>query len=196
MLTDETPNREDSQQQPENAGSPKPANLDEALNYIQALEKRVAEQKERASKYYSETKSLSERLSAIEQGTRKRLEEEGNYRELANKHAADLESLKPLAERAQALEAIIRESNEARIKSVPENMRNLIPVDYAPERLQAWLNANEGLLRRSPAPDFDAGAGGSGGSASTKLTDDQRAMAKRFGMTEEQYIAQLKKLNG
>lgn len=194
MLTDETPNREDSQQQ-DNAGSSKaPGSLDEALNYIAALEKRVAEQKERASKYYSETKSLSERLNAIEEGTRKRLQEEGNYRELAQKHAADLESLKPLAERAQALEAIIRESNEARMKAVPENMRNLIPVDYAPERLQAWLNANEALLRRSPAPDFDAGAGGSGGSASTKLTEEQRAMAKRFGMTEEQYIAQLKKL--
>lgn len=193
MLTDETPNREDSQQQ-DNAGSVAPGNLDDALKYIAALEKRVAEQKERASKYFSETKSLSDRLNAIEEGTRKRLQEEGNYRELAQKHAADLESLKPLAERAQALEAIIRESNEARMKAVPENMRNLIPVDYAPERLQAWLNANEALLRRSPAPDFDAGAGGSGGSASTKLTEEQRAMAKRFGMTEEQYIAQLKKL--
>lgn len=195
MLTDETPNRDDSQQQ-ESAAASKPSSMEEALNYISALEKRVAEQKERASKYYSETKSLSERLSAIEEGTRKRLEEEGNFRELAQKRAADLESLKPLAERAQALEAIIRESNEARVKAVPENMRNLIPMDYAPEKLQAWLNANEALLRRSPAPDFDAGAGGSGGSASTKLTEEQRAMAKRFGLTEEQYIAQLRKLNG
>lgn len=192
-MADEQPR--DGEEQQGGTGKYNPPDLKEAMKVIVSLEKRLGERDETIQTLKGQVSEFSERMSAIEQAQQRRLEEQGNYQELAKKYQTDLESLKPMAQRAEALEAIIRESNEARLGKIPEQQRGLVPVDYPPERLQAWLNANEALLMKAPAPDYNAGAGAEGGGvAKTQLTEEQRATAKRFGMTEEQYAERLQRV--
>jgi len=185
-MPDEQPRDGDDQQSKYN-----PEDLDSARKIISALEKRLGERDETITGLKSQVSEFAERMSAIEQAQKTRLEEQGNYQELARKYQADLEAVRPVAERAQALEAIIRDSNEARVQRIPEQQRGLIPVDYPPERLQAWLNANEALLVRPPAPDYNAGAGANGESVPSKtLSDAERRMAKLIGVTDAEFLAE------
>lgn len=168
-----------------------PATIEDAAKIIEELTKRLGERDSDLEKYKRD-------LSTYTAAQRKQLEEQGNHKALADQYAAEVARLKPIEERATALEAIIRESNESRIKNVPEQMRGLIPSDYPPEKLQRWLNANEAQLAKQPAPNYDAGAGlgsGGGNSGSTpKLTADELDVAKRMGMSAEDYAKAKSKL--
>lgn len=160
------------------------ATLEEASKIIEALNKRVGERD-------ADAETLAQRLKAIEDAGKKQLAEQGNYKALAEQHAAEVERLRAVEARANALDATLRKSNEARIARVPEQYRSMIPTDYAPEKLQDWLDANEALLGKPPAPNFDAGAGGSGGgSRTTDLTPEEKQMAAAMGLTAEQYAKQ------
>jgi len=188
-MADEQPR--DGENQQSGTGKYNPPDLKEAMVVIASLEKRLGERDETIQTLKGQVGEFSERMSAIEQAQQRRLEEQGNYQELAKKYQTDLESLKPMAQRAEALEAIIRESNEARLGKIPEQQRGLVPVDYPPERLQAWLNVNEALLMKAPAPDYNAGAGANGESRqSATLTDQERQMAKLIGVTDAEFLAE------
>jgi len=169
-----------------------PTTLEDAQRIIDALTKRLAERDASLDEMKRTSTSLAQRLSDIENATKKRLEEEGNWAELARQRAAELEALKPYQERAQALESIIRASNEERMARVPEDMRALIPTDYPPEKLQGWLNANERRLSKPQPPQYDAGAGAgvSGAAAGVKISDEDRraaeiARSQGFNITAE-----------
>ena len=138
--------------------------------------------------------ALKEQEKQAREREQARLVEEGKWKELAESRANELAQYQPYKERAETLEAQLRAHNEARIKRVPEDMRTIIPTEYAPEKLSAWLDANESKLVRPPAPDLDAGAGrgGAGSMATIKLTPEQKQLAEQARMTPEQYAAQLK----
>lgn len=161
-----------------------------------ALQKRVTERDTSIETLRKRAETAEGRITAIETANQDRLAKQGNFEELAQTRLTEVESLRPVAARAAALEKIIREGNEERIKAIPEQMRTLIPTDYEPEKLQAWLNANAARLVKDPAPSFDAGAGGSGGgnpAATVKLTQEQKEMARAAGMTEKEYAEYLGK---
>jgi len=131
-------------------------------------------------------KEQEERIKALEQDRQQRLTVEEKLRE-AEANAVGLMQYK---DRAAALEAMIQAQNNAAIANIPEDMRGLIPTDYTPERLASWLTANAGKLSRPKAPSLDGGAGvGDRGQDEAVLTDDERAMARRFGLTEKQVLA-------
>jgi phage I-like protein len=175
-------------------GKYEPSTIEDAQKIIGALTKRLEERDAKIAKLAERFDEADARMKAMEQAQRQRLEESGNYAEIAKRYQTELESLKPVAERAQSLEAIIRESNETRLAGIPETYRNLVPTDYAPEKLQAWLNANEPLLKRTPPPSLDAGAGANTPpSDSVRLTAEQKATAKKFGLTDEEYAAQMRR---
>lgn len=180
-----------NEEQPASAdGKYKPTDLESAQKIIAALEKRLAERDGTIS-------GLNDRLTAIEQANKAKLEQEGNFKELAAQRAAEIEALKPSAARAAELDKLIRDLNEARIKQVPETMRSIVPTDYPPEKLQAWLVANEPLLKSVPPPDFDAGKGtsGQGKSTATALSAEELAMAKLVGVPPEDFAKQKKILS-
>lgn len=167
-----------------------PTSIEEAMKVIAALEKRVGDRDATIEQQKSAMTTLNERMTAIEVNNRKKLEEQGNFSELKTQLQAEIESLRPTAERATALEAIIRDSNAARIEKVPEMYRAMIPTDYPPEKLQGWLNANEALMTKPPAPNFNAGAGnGSGGSGTQppQLTGEELEIARQMKISPEQY---------
>lgn len=155
----------------------------------------IGELRDEAKQRRLEARQLSDDMAALKKqfGERQQtqLTEQGRFKELAEQRAAQLAELEPFKQRAQTLEAMISQSNEARVAQIPENMRGLIPVEYSPEKLAGWLDANLSQLTKPTAPNLDGGVGGS--SKAVALTNEQKAMARRMGMSDEDYIAALKK---
>lgn len=126
-------------------------------------------------------------LKAQREAEQAKLAEAGNFKALAEQNAARVAELEPFQERAEALEKMIRDENKARINQIPEAMRGLVPTDYPPEKLAAWLTTNMPKLTRTPAPDLDAGAAGGSGRTQVSLTAEERALAAQFNISPEDY---------
>jgi hypothetical protein len=178
-----------------------PTTLEGWQKLAEAREKRLRESEDRIKRLNGVNSTLDERIRAIEQAQTKRLAEQGNFQELAQQRAAEVEALKPVAERAAALEKVIRASNEARMVNIPDNKKNLVAplIDVLPpEKLQEYLNANPDLFVKEPAADYDAGAGAGGrggnGSGTPKLTAEEIETAKRSGMKPDEYAKAKAKL--
>jgi hypothetical protein len=171
-----------------------PETVDDAKKIIEALEKRLAERDADNQKLKSEIGDYGKRLKAIEDGQQQQLVEQGNYKAIAEKLQADLTVYKTKAERADSLDAVIRQANEAAIARIPESRRSLIPTDYPPEKLQDFLAKNTALLMREPAPDFNAGEGAGGERTPAKLTDAEKEAASLLGAKPET-IEKLKALD-
>lgn len=143
--------------------------------------------------------SLQQQLDALNTGRQKELQEQGKWETIAKEKEVEAARLKAFEDRANTLDKIFREGNAERIKSIPDNKKNLVLplVDVMPpEKLHDYLNANPDLFVKQPAPDFDAGAGaggGNGGSQPVKLTDVQKEYAKAAGMTDKEYAEYLGK---
>ncbi len=165
-----------------------PKNLDEAMRLIEALQKRVGDRDDTIGGLKAQLDGVSERITAMETAATSRLEDDGKWKELAAQRAVENETLKLQAARAETLDGAIRTSNETLIANIPEQMRSMVPLDYPPEQLQAWLTEHGPTLAKQPAPDFNAGEG-SGGSGKTaiKLSSEEQAMAAQYGMSAEQY---------
>ncbi len=157
-------------------GKYNPSSVEDALRIIAALEKRLGERDTELDRTKTELKGLSS-------AQKKQLEEQGNFKKLYEDNAAEAAALKPFKERTEALEKIIRGSNDARIATIPDAKKNLVKplIDVLPpEKLQEYLNANPDLFVKDPAPNYDAGAGGSGGKGANepKVTDEDRRQAQ------------------
>jgi hypothetical protein len=146
----------------------------------------------------SEAKQRRLKNKELEEAQRKkdqeRLEKQGEYKQLADELTAELIELRPLKDLYQQRIEDDKEYNAARIESIPETYRSMIPTDYAPDKLRRWLDTNAQKLVQPSAPNIDAGAGVGGSRAKPiKLTAQQKQMALYANMTEDEYIAQLKK---
>lgn len=194
-MPEDTNTGSDSQtgEQSENDSQYNPADLDEARKIITALEKRVSERDAELTGFKQSVSTLSEQMQTLQDAQKKRLETSGNFEELARQRAAEIEALSPYKDRASSLEAVIRENNEKLIEGIPESMRGIVPTDYPPEKLNMWLTNNQAMLTKAPAPDYDAGAGGSNPQIKGKLTPVQKQTAAQFGLTEDEFLAELEK---
>jgi len=122
------------------------------------------------------------------------LVQQGEYKTLAEELTAEVIELRPIKDNYLARIELDKVSNQVRIDEISETLRSVIPTDYAPDKLATWLDVNASKLQLPSAPDIDAGAG-SGSSGRAKpilLSPEQKARAKMFNMTEEQFAAQLK----
>lgn len=169
-----------------------PASLEDANKIIAAILKRLEERDTEAKQYKTERDNLTK-------AQRKQLEDDGNYKALADQAAAEVAQLKAYKERAESLETIFRAGNEERIKTIPDNKKALVQplVDVlTPEKLHNYLNANPSLFVKEPAPDYDAGKGaGSSGNPLPKLTDFERELARMTGVSDKEY-AEMKQQKG
>jgi hypothetical protein len=148
------------------------------------LQRPVKALRQEAGKWRTQYRQEQEETRKREQA---RLAEEGRYKELAETQAREIADLAAHKERAESLDKLFREMNQKRIEQIPETMRKAVPMKYAPEELANWLNDNWAMLTQKPAPDLDAGAGGSGGNTPVRLDEEERQIAAKFGMTPEQY---------
>ena len=129
-------------------------------------------------------------LKRLMDAQQQRLADQGNWKELAEQRSQEVTLISQYKERAEVLEKMIRESNSSRIASVREDMRALIPVDYPPEKLATWLDANLARLTMPTPPNIDAGAGASaGGKTPIALSPEELELARMAGMKPDEYAA-------
>ncbi len=139
--------------------------------------------------------ALKKHEEEARQREQQRLAEQGQWKELAESRAKELSDLQPYRDRAEALETMLRDSNKHRIEQIPEDMRALVPTDYAPEKLASWLDANISRLTKPIAPRLDGGASGGSGSTVT-LTDEEKQVARATGMSLEDYAKYKERIFG
>lgn len=144
-------------------------------DYIKSL-------REEAKTYRESKTALQQQVDAVKQAQQDQLKKQGNFEALAQERAAEVERLKAFEERAATYEKVIRDGNAKRIESIPDTKKQLVLplVDaLSPEKLQEYLNANPDLFVKTPAPNYDGGAGvgGSGGKGEPKVTDEDRRQA-------------------
>lgn len=192
-MPDENPQAQDSQSNESQSQDGSAPTVEDLMSRLEQMESRIAEVNQESAARRHKIKELEEEREALKQAQMARLEQEGNYKALAEERAKKLTELETYQERAAALEATIREANDARIASIPEHMRSVVPTDYSPDKLAKWLDNNASVLSRPQAPELGAGVAGGNG-APIKLTAVQIDVAKRMGMTEEDYAAALKKM--
>lgn len=134
-------------------------------------------------------RKLREQEDAQRKADEKRLQEQQEWQKLAEQRAQRLQELEPLQERFTQLETTVKESNLKRIAAIPEAFRSLVPSNYDPLALRDWLDANAAHFGSRPAPQMGQGAAGDGDQMPVpKLTDAERAMAARFGLTEKDVL--------
>lgn len=129
-------------------------------------------------------KTAEDKLRQYEEAERKRAEEEALKR---GEFETVINDLRPQAERATHLEEALRGYLEAELADVPQHMRDLVPQGDITSQL-AWIKQAKakGMFARQPAPNTDAGATGDP-KQSLKLSDAEQAMARKLGLTAEQY---------
>jgi hypothetical protein len=179
----DAPNPEPPSSGGEDKEQPKsqPGNIGELEPWVQQL---IKDLRKEAGDYRMAKKRAEDEKAAEET---KRLAEQGKWKELADQRQVELDALKPVQDRLAALEAQLQATNEARIKTIPEAFRTVIPTDYAPERLAGWLDANIGKLTQQPAPNTDAGARGDSKPTAMKLTAEEEQMARAMGVSNDAY---------
>lgn len=170
-VQDTDANQSNTPDQPGEDVSPQQGDISSLPQWAQDL---ISSTRDEAAKRRIELKKREEDAKQREQ---ERLAEEGKWRELAETRQKQLDELNPYRERAESLESMIRQSNETRIEMIPDEWKSVVPTDYTPERISAWLDANLERLRTPKAPNLDGGAGGGGGS-SIKVTEEDRRAAE------------------
>ena len=101
--------------------------------------------------------------AAQAEAERKALAENQQWKELAEKTTAELETAKAAAARVERVDALIQSMYETRTKTLPAALRKAVeslPVTDPLDRL-AWLDANEALFKQTAGvPDINAGQTG------------------------------------
>jgi len=141
-------------------------------------------------------KAAADRLATIEKENQTQLEkqlvEQGKYKELAEERARALAELQPKADMLDSAQATLQLVLDGQILQIPEDKRKLIPDYGTVEDRLNYIAANGDLLRKAEA--FDIGASSRGGKSDKKsvvLTDDQKAMAKKLDISNEDYANKL-----
>lgn len=165
--------------------------------------KEIENLRDENKKWRRQLRAVELEQKAIEE---QRLAEQGKWQELAASLQRRLDELQPVAERAEEASRAIAEleraftaSMDERISRIPEDRRKTLvepvrkalkPVDFA-----QWLAANESALLPPKPPPLNAGEQGIGKPPLPALTPEQQAFARGAGMTNEQYAAQLARIN-
>lgn len=141
-------------------------------------------------------KAAADRLATIEKENQTQLEkqlvEQGKYKELAEERARALAELQPKADKLDSAEATLQLVLDGQILQIPEDKRKLIPDYGTVEDRLNYIAANGDLLRKAEA--FDYGASSRGGKSDKKsvvLTDEQKQMAKKLNISNEDYANKL-----
>lgn len=154
----------------------------ETISMTQAeLDRMIAERLER-----ERAKSAKQADAARKVIEEQALAEQAQWRELAERRAADLDALRAKAELAERQGAVIEQIYSSRLAGLPATARKAVeslPVDDVLARL-SWLDKNEALFRASAVPDISATAGGRPAGPGLGGLDAQQ-LASRYGLKPE-----------
>lgn len=117
-----------------------------------------------------------------------RLKEQEDWKGLAEKHAAELEKLRPNAASYDRVAEAFKNSIEKRMATLPQPVRELASKIADLVDLSAWLDENADKLAPRQAPNLDGGQQGDNKDA-VKLSPQEIEAARKTGMTPEEYAA-------
>lgn len=183
----DTPEQDAPQEEPkvDSSDTKQEPSIEERLKKLEA---ELAEK----DKYIRELRDeAASRRIALKQQQEQHLSEQGKWKELAEQRAAEIEQLSTYKEQAETLNGLVQQSIQQRVEMIPEDMRDIVPLDYPPAKLHAWLDANLPRLTKPKAPNLDAGVSG-GGRSSVQLTDEERDLIRKMGIDEQKYLEQKK----
>ena len=165
--------------------------------HTSGLSSALNSEREETKKAKQEAKSLKDGQDAL---NRKRLEEQGEYKELSKTLTGRVTELEGLLADAQAkasrhdeLSAVVDATYEASVAQIPEDKRALL--DSLPDSMTSkdkldYINQNKELFSISmPNEDWGAGKRGSSsnGSKAHGLNAEELQFAKMANMTPEEY---------
>jgi len=154
--------------------------LDPGLkDYVRDLRQENKERREWAEALQARLAESEAKLEGVDRQRTEQLQQDGNWRELVTKHAAKIAELEPRAQRTEALEAIIRDSNTRRIERLPLPAREAVEaLALPPDQLASWLDKYGDTLSAPTPPPADGGRGVAPGAKSVAVTPEDVARAK------------------
>lgn len=145
----------------------------------------------RLNEVLEQNHKLQERLETAEKERKEQLEaqlaEQGKWKEIAEQRAQELAGLKPKAEQVEEYETVLKEQLASEIESLPEEYRDVVPDSLSTKDQLRWLAKNKSKFMKAEPPDIGAGKRGSKPDKSVTLSDDEKRIAKHFGMSDEDY---------
>jgi len=136
-------------------------------------------------------RDAEKRFKALEKAAQdaetKRLQESEDYKALYEKAQGTISELQPKADGADSAHATLKEVLEAQVEAIPNNKRDLVPDELSTEQQLAWIAKNRELLGKSAQFDIGAGEQGGSGDKSVNLSSEDAAMAKKMGLSQEDY---------
>jgi hypothetical protein len=146
--------------------------------YVKALRQESRQRKDAAKKAADEARKAEE----------KRLEEQQEWKKLADARQLELDKLQPIAEQNEVIKAAFNASLDNRLKQIPEDIRKKtvdpIRAALSPIEFSNWLDANMDVLKARQAPPLDGGVGSSGAKPAPQVTPEvQRTIeiARNYG---------------
>lgn len=143
-------------------------------------------QKERDA--HSAAEKKAEALEKAQQDAeRQRLEKSQEFEKLYQATLTELTNLKPKAEQVEEYEKVLSEQLAAEIETLPDEFKDVIPDGLSTKDQLRWLAKNKSKFMKAEPFDIGAGKRGVKPDKKTELTPEEKELARRFGMSEEDY---------
>ena len=122
---------------------------------------------DRFSKWSAERNVEKARLAELEKAEADRIQAEAVKN---GEHQTVIDSLKPKAERADVLEAVLKTSVDALLEQIPDDKKALVPESLSVEAKLEYINANRATLL-GESPKKNVGTSSSPGTGEGEITD-------------------------
>lgn len=141
---------------------------------LEELQKQLADLQSKNAEFLADNKKYRAKQKEQEEAARlqeaadrakeeARLREQSQFKELAEKYGAEVQQLKPVQERYNALSAVLADQLKVQTKEWPQEVKDLLPADDTPiedryaqvQKLQAFVDK----LNASAAPQTRPGNG-------------------------------------
>ena len=186
-------------QDPKEAGDPQAAEPknDDPLSALSDDAKKLFEETQAGllsalKKERKANEDAANKIAAIEKEAQTRLEaqlqEQGKFKELADERAKALIKATKRAERYDTALETLEKVLETQLEAIPETKRGLVPAKYSVEDKLEWIAKNRALLSKSQPFSIGAGETGGSGEETLEITSEDRAAAKKVGMSPDDYV--------
>lgn len=119
------------------------------------------------------------------------LKEQGKWKEIAEENERKLKEAQLQLGRLNEYETTLKETLDAQLSEIPVELQKLVPDTLDTRGQLAWLSKNKPILLKPNT--FDIGAGGNlnaggKGRKQVEISDEQKELARRYGMSPEDYV--------
>jgi len=171
---------QEEEEEPSNTGSPK--SWEEAFAHP------------RFKALVADKKKAEDALILVEKNKKdaelKALADNQEFEVLYNATKKDLETAAEKAQLADTYEDVLKKTLDAEILTLHADAKSLIPESLSTVQKLQYISTNRTLLEKRTAGDIGSGKRnlGSGSSNKNELTAEQKVYAKKFGVSESEYL--------